>query len=84
MSVTKKMTEATMEMPQKTASTHRSWFVRGTHQFEIVGFSVRTALGVSNSVRSAAFESPCTWSGFNPPKPSGRPVSNRFCMPPTG
>ncbi|RLN18794.1 hypothetical protein C2845_PM02G15180 [Panicum miliaceum] len=50
------MAEAAMEMPQKTASTHRSAFVRGTHQFDIVGYSVRTALGVSNSVRSGAFD----------------------------
>ncbi|XP_039827255.1 BTB/POZ and MATH domain-containing protein 2-like [Panicum virgatum] len=43
-------------MAQKTASTHRSVFHRHTHQFDIVGYSVRTALGISNSVRSCAFE----------------------------
>nr|CAB3494798.1 unnamed protein product [Digitaria exilis]CAB3499747.1 unnamed protein product [Digitaria exilis] len=44
------------ETPQNTASTHRSTFVRGTHQLDIVGYSVRKELGVSNSVRSCAFE----------------------------
>ena len=47
---------AKKKMPQKTASTHRSAFLRGVHEFDIVGYSVRTALGVSNSVRSGAFE----------------------------
>nr|CAB3503427.1 unnamed protein product [Digitaria exilis] len=44
------------ETPQNTTSTHRSTFVRDTHQLDIVGYSVRKELGVSNSVRSCAFE----------------------------
>lgn len=54
----------------KTASTHRSTIVRGTHQFHIVGYSERKALaGVSASnsnssvVRSGDFEAgECTWA----------------------
>ncbi|CAN6293700.1 unnamed protein product [Urochloa humidicola] len=52
------MTEeaAAMEAPWKTASTHRSSFARATHRLDIVGYSVRAALGLFNTVRSGAFE----------------------------
>ncbi|VAH72537.1 unnamed protein product [Triticum turgidum subsp. durum] len=52
----------------KTASTHRSALVRGTHRFHIVGYSEQKALaGVSgrNSsiIRSGDFEAgECTWA----------------------
>ncbi|CAN6324076.1 unnamed protein product [Urochloa humidicola] len=46
---------AAMEAPRKTASTHRSAFARATHRLDIVGYSVRAALGFSSSVRSGAF-----------------------------
>ncbi|CAN6293698.1 unnamed protein product [Urochloa humidicola] len=47
---------AAMETSWNTASTHRSAFARATHRLDIVGYSVRTALGVRNSVRSGAFQ----------------------------
>ncbi|CAN6293701.1 unnamed protein product [Urochloa humidicola] len=52
------MTEeaAAMEVPWKTASTHRSSFARATHRLDIAGYSVRAALGLFNTVRSGAFE----------------------------
>ncbi|CAM0871251.1 unnamed protein product [Alopecurus aequalis] len=52
-----------MQPPTKTSSAHRSTFVRGTHQFDIIGYSARKELGVCNTVRSCDFEAGgCTWA----------------------
>ncbi|CAM0871250.1 unnamed protein product [Alopecurus aequalis] len=47
----------------KTWSAHRSTFLWGTHQFDIIGYSARKELGVRNTARSGDFEAGgCTWA----------------------
>jgi speckle-type POZ protein len=68
---------ATMQPPIKTSSAHRSTFLRGAHQFDIIGYSKLKSLGVRNTVRSVDFEAGgCTWAlvcCFDVPAPASNP-----------
>jgi hypothetical protein len=69
---------ATIQPPTtKTSSSHSSTFLRGAHQFDIIGYSKLKSLGVRNTVRSVDFEAGgCTWAlvcCFDVPAPASNP-----------